>query len=52
MVNEIDVLEEGDLIIEQMNKQEENLINEVEQALENIGVDFNMDIFNHVDNFV
>ena len=36
-----DVIEEGDKIIEEMNKQEENLINEVEGALENIGVDFN-----------
>lgn len=35
-----------------MYKQEENLINEVELALENIGVDFNMEIFNHIDGFM
>ena len=47
-----DVIQEGDKIIEEMNKQEENLIIEVEGALENIGVQFNQEIFNHIDNFV
>lgn len=47
-----DVIEEGDVLLADMNKQEENLITEVETALENIGVEFNQEIFNHIDSFV
>lgn len=49
---EADVLDEGDRILLEMNKQEENLINEVELALDNIGVDFSTEIFNHIEGFV
>jgi hypothetical protein len=47
-----DVVEEGDRIIGEMKKQEDNLMMEVEGALESVGVEFNMDIFNYLDGFV
>ena len=35
-----------------MEKQEENLIQEVQVALENIGINYNQDIYNHIDSFI
>jgi hypothetical protein len=42
-------LDEGDKIIDEMKKQEENLFVEVETALDNLGVEFNPEIYNHTD---
>lgn len=47
-----DVIEEGERIIGEMVKQEDSLFMEVEGALESVGVEFNMDIFNYLDGFV
>jgi hypothetical protein len=44
-----DVLDEGDKIVDEMKKQEDNLFVQVETALDNIGVEFDTEIHNHTD---
>jgi hypothetical protein len=45
------IILKGEQIVQKMVVKEENIINEVEFIIDSITLDFNEEIYNHVDNF-
>jgi hypothetical protein len=45
------IILKGEQIVQKMVVKEENIINEVEFIIDNITLDFNEEIYNHVDTF-